>query len=292
MSALSLARPAALRRPRGRAPAIALALVLTVLAIPLIFPLWWMVSAGFMGSHEVFAFPPHFLPETWRFENLEQVFVRQPFGRQFLNSLYIAGLNVAGTIVVSSLAGYAFARIPFPGRTVLFVLFLSALLMPLEVLIIPLYILMKELGWLGTHIPLIVEPIFGAPAVVGTFVMRQHFLSLPVELEDAARIDGLGRLGILRHVALPLARPALATLAILTFLASWNSFLEPLIFVAGVPELMTVPIGLTQYVEVYGEPIWNIQMTASSLSVLPILVVFLFAQRHFVRGISRAGIQG
>jgi multiple sugar transport system permease protein len=292
MSASSVAGQVASRRARGRASAIVLALVLVVLAIPLIFPLWWMVSAGLMGAHEVFAFPPRFVPEVWRFDNLEQVFVRQPFGRQFLNSLYIAALNVAGTLVVSSLAGYAFARIPFPGRTVIFVLFLSALLMPLEVLIIPLYILMKELGWLGTHIPLIVEPVFGAPAVVGTFVMRQHFLSLPVELEDAGRIDGLGRLGLLRHVGLPLARPALATLAILTFLASWNSFLEPLIFVAGVPELMTVPIGLTQYVEVYGEPIWNIQMAASSLSVLPIIVVFLFAQRHFVRGISRAGIQG
>lgn len=291
MSALSAAALPG-RRISVRWPAIALAAVLVVLAIPLIFPLWWMVSAGFMGAHEVFAYPPRFAPETWRLDNFEQVFLRQPFGRQFANSIYIAALNVAGTILVSSLAGYAFARIAFPGRTVLFVLFLSALLMPLEVLIIPLYILMKELGWLGTHIPLIVEPVFGAPAVVGTFVMRQHFLSLPVELEDAARIDGLGRLGIFRHVALPLARPALATLAILTFLASWNSFLEPLVFVAGVPELMTVPIGLTQYVEVYGEPIWNIQMAASSLSVVPILVVFLFAQQHFVRGISRSGIQG
>ncbi|HUG04937.1 MAG TPA: carbohydrate ABC transporter permease [Candidatus Limnocylindria bacterium] len=251
-----------------------------------------MISAGFMGAHEVFAYPPRFAPETWRLDNIDEVFARQPFGRQFVNSVYIAALNVGGTIVVSSLAGYAFARIPFPGRTVVFVLFLSALLMPLEVLIIPLYILMKELGWLGTHVPLIVEPIFGAPAVVATFVMRQHFLSLPIELEDAARIDGLGRLGIFRHIALPLAKPALATIAILTFLASWNSFLEPLVFVAGVPELMTVPIGLTQYVEVYGEPIWNIQMAASSLSVVPILVVFVFAQRHFVRGISRAGIQG
>lgn len=280
------------RRSRTRWPGVVMPIVLLVMAIPLIFPLWWMVAAGLMGSHEVFAYPPRLFPEVLRFDNFEQVFVRQPFARQYFNSLYIAALNVAGTVVVSSLAGYGFARIRFPGRTFLFVLFVSALLMPLEVLIIPLYILMRELGWLGTHLPLIVEPVFGAPAIVGTFIMRQHFLSLPVELEDAGRIDGLGRLGIFRHIALPLAKPALATLAILTFLASWNSFLEPLVFVAGVPQLMTVPIALTQFVEVYGEPIWTIQMAASSLSVIPILVVFVLAQRQFVRGISRAGIQG
>lgn len=280
------------RRSKTRWPGVVMPIVLLIMAIPLIFPLWWMVAAGLMGSHEVFAYPPRLIPEVLRFDNFEQVFLRQPFARQYLNSLYIAALNVAGTVVVSSLAGYGFARIRFPGRTFLFVLFVSALLMPLEVLIIPLYILMRELGWLGTHLPLIVEPVFGAPAIVGTFIMRQHFLSLPVELEDAGRIDGLGRLGIFRHIALPLAKPALATLAILTFLASWNSFLEPLVFVAGVPQLMTVPIALTQFVEVYGEPIWTIQMAASSLSVIPILVVFVLAQRHFVRGISRAGIQG
>lgn len=279
-------------RRKVRWPAIALAALLLVMAIPLLFPLWWMISSAFKGTHEIFAYPPRLIPEALRLDNFEQVFIRQPFARQYLNSLYIAALNVAGTIAVSSLAGYAFARIRFPGRTMLFVLLVSALLMPLEVLIIPLYILMKELGWLGTHLPLIVEPIFGAPAIVGTFLMRQHFLSLPVELEDAGRIDGLGRFGILWHIGLPLARPALATLAILTFLASWNSFLEPLIFVSGVPELMTIPLALTQFVEVFGEPIWAVQMAASSLSVVPILVVFLLAQRHFIRGIARSGIHG
>jgi multiple sugar transport system permease protein len=232
------------------------------------------------------------MPEELRLDNFAQVFADQPFARQYFNSLYIAVLNVAGTLVISSLAGYAFARIRFPGRNLIFLLFLAALLMPIEVLIIPLYILMRDLGWLGTHLPLIVEPMFGAPAVVATFLMRQYFLSLPVELEDAGRIDGLGRFGIFRHIAMPLAKPALATLAILTFLASWNSFLEPLIFVSGAPDLMTIPVALDQFVSFYGEPLWQVQMAASSLSVIPVLIVFVLAQRHFVQGIARVGIHG
>lgn len=269
-----------------------LMLVLILLALPLVFPLWWMLSSSFKGNHEVFAYPPVMFPSSLRLDNLAQVFAEQPFARQYWNSLYIAFLNVAGTLVVSSLAGYAFARIRFRGRNVLFVLLLSSLLMPLEVMIIPLYVLMRDLGWLGTHLPLIVEPVFGAPAVIGTFLMRQYFLSLPVELEDAGRLDGLSRWGIFRHIALPLAKPALATLTILTFLASWNAFLEPLIFVSGSPPLMTVPVAIDQYRSFYGEPLWQVQMAASSLAVFPVIIVFLIAQRQFIQGIARVGIHG
>ncbi len=277
---------------RKRWMALLLAAIMSVLAVPLLFPLWWMLSSTFKGTHEVFAYPPVIIPEALRLDNLRQVFTEQPFALQYWNSLYIAALNVVGTLLVASLAGYAFARIRFPGRSLLFVLLLSSLLMPIEVMIIPLYVLMRELGWLGTHLPLIVEPIFGAPAVIGTFLMRQYFLSLPVELEDAGRMDGLGRWGIFRHIALPLARPALATLAILTFLHSWNSFLEPLIFVSGAPNLMTIPVAIDQYRSFYGEPLWQVQMAASSLAVFPVLIVFLLAQRHFVQGIARVGIHG
>jgi multiple sugar transport system permease protein len=136
------------------------------------------------------------------------------------------------------------------------------------------------------------EPVVGAPAVVATFLMRQYFLSLPVELEDAGRIDGLGRFGLFRRIALPLARPALATVAILTFLTSWNSFLEPLIFVSGTAELMTIPVAIDQYVNVFGQPLWEVQMAASTLSVIPVLLVFIVAQRQFVQGLARAGVQG
>lgn len=280
------------RRIRERLTSALVTLGLFVLALPMLFPLYWMVSSSLKSEGEIFKFPPVMFPANLRFDNFEQVFTIQPFAIQYFNSVYIATLNVLGTLIVASLAGYAFARIPFRGRSWLFVLLLSALLMPIEVLIIPLYVLMAELGWLGTHIPLIVEPIFGIPSIVGTFLMRQYFLSLPGELEDAARMDGLGRFGIFWRIAMPLAKPALASVAILTFLASWNSFLEPLVFVAGDPELMTIPIALTGFRDFTGEPYWAITMAAATLSVLPMLIVFLFAQRYFVQGIARVGIHG
>lgn len=281
-------------RPRRRRnwSAIVLTVVLILGAIPLLFPLWWLVTSSFKGVSEIFAYPPHLIPDGLRWENYARVFDLQPFARQFVNSLYIAALNVGGTLIFSSLAGYAFARIRFPGRNVLFVLMLSALLVPLEVLIIPLYALMGELGWLGTHLPLIVLPVLGVDAVVGTFLMRQYFLSLPVELEDAGRLDGLGRFGIFRHIAFPLARPALATVAILTFLTSWNAFLEPLVFVSGSPDLLTVPVAIPLYADPYGFPLWEVQMAASTLSILPILIVFIVAQRYIIQGFARVGIHG
>lgn len=280
------------RRSRDRLTSLLVTIGLFILAIPMLFPLYWMISSSLKSEGEVFKFPPVMIPETLRFDNFEQVFTLQPYAVQYFNSVYIATINVIGTLFVASLAGYAFARISFRGRSWLFVLLLSALLMPIEVLIIPLYVLMAELGWLGTHIPLIVEPVFGIPSIVGAFLMRQYFLSLPGELEDAGRIDGLGRFGIFWRIALPLAKPALASVAILTFLASWNAYLEPLVFVAGIPELMTIPIALTRFTDFTGEPFWAITMAAATLSVLPMLVVFLFAQRYFVQGIARVGIHG
>jgi multiple sugar transport system permease protein len=292
MSGLRSVLAAAVGRIRSRPSALVLAVVLAFLALPLLFPLWWMVSVSFMGPGEVFAYPPKLIPESFRFENYLRAFELQPFARQYANSLYIAVINVAGTLVFASAAGYAFARIRFPGRNLLFLIFLSALLMPIEVLVVPLYILMRDLGWLGTHLPLIVLPIFGIESVVGVFIMRQFFLSLPHELEDAGRIDGLTPLGVFWRIALPLARPALAAVAILTFLTSWNAFLEPLIFASGSPDVRTIPVAIPLFADQYGKPIWEVQMAASTLSVVPILIVFILAQRHFIRGIARVGIQG
>jgi multiple sugar transport system permease protein len=266
--------------------------LLALIAVPLVFPMWWMIASSLKTPNEIFAFPPALWPDAPRFENYLDVFGISPYAQQYFNSVYIAVVNTLGTMAVASIAGYAFARIRFPGRTALLVLLLTALLMPAEVTIIPLFILMRNLGWLNSHLPLLIEPIFGAATVVGTFLMRQYFLSLPVELEDAGRIDGLGRFGIFRHIALPLARPAIATLAILTFLSSWNAFLEPLIFLGGDKELFTIPLALTTFVDRYGDPIWELQLAATALSVIPMIVVFVLAQRHFIQGFASVGIKG
>lgn len=292
MSTTTATAPA---RPRRRFTAhrrtLLLYLVLFALAVPFAFPTWWMVTSSLKPVDEIFAFPPRLLPRTWEWGSYAEVFRLQPFARQYFNSAYIAVLVTAGTLLVSSMAGYAFARVPFRGRGPLFVLLLSALLMPAEVTVIPLYRLMGTLGVTDTHWPLIVVPIFGAQSVFGTFIMRQFFVSLPYELEEAGRLDGLGRFGLFFRIALPLAKPALSALAIIAFLNSWNLFLEPLVYLRS-KELFTLPLALTQFRDTYGSPIWNVQLAATSLTVVPVLLVFLAAQRQFIQGIAHSGLKG
>ena len=266
--------------------------LLVVGAIPLLLPLAWMISTSLKQDSQVFKFPPQLIPDPVTFQAYVDIFRDTPFARQYGNSLYIGILTVIGTALVASLAGYALARLRFPGRWLVLPLLLTSLLLPVEVLIVPLYSLMTRLGWIGTPLPLIIEPIFGAPAVIGTFLMRQFFLSLPRELEDAGRVDGLSAFGVFWRIALPLAKPAIATLAILTFLASWNAYLEPLVFTSGNPELATLPVAIGQFTDFQGQPSWTQQMAATTLSIVPMVVVFLLAQRHIVAGIARSGIKG
>lgn len=276
------------RRIAGRVATYAL---LTLLAVPFVFPVYWMVVSGLKPLGEVFANPPSLWPADPQWGNYAQPFRDGPFARQFLNSFYIAALSTIGVLAVSSLAGYAFARIRFRGSSLLFIGLLSALLVPSEVTIIPLFRLMDRLGWIDTHLPLILLPIFGSMSILGTFLMRQFFITLPVELEQAGRVDGLGRLGLFWYIALPLSRAPLAALGILAFLHSWNEFLEPLVFLRS-RELWTLPLALNSFTDPYtGIPIWNVQMAATALSVLPVLIVFLFAQRQFVQGIAGTGIK-
>ena len=220
-----------------------------------------------------------------------QVFTVQPFARQYFNSMYIALLVTAGTMVVAALAGYAFARIRFRGQNVLFLVVLTGLLIPSEVTIVPLFQMFRAWGMIDTHWPLILVPIFGAPSVLATFIMRQFFITLPVELEEAARVDGLGRFATFARIALPLARPALGAVAIFTFLHSWNLYLEPIVFLS-TPEKFTIPQALTQFVDTYGGPMWNVQLAAAALTAIPVLAVFVFAQRQFIEGLAHTGIKG
>ena len=265
--------------------------LLLILSLPFIFPFWWMITSSLKTAAEVFAFPPTLLPPSWQWTNFVEVFTFQPFARQYFNSLYIAVSVTVLTILISAMAGYAFARVRFPLRNVIFLALLSALMMPSEVTIIPNFFLFSALGWLDNHIPLILLPVFGANGVVGTFLMRQFFVQLPTALEDAAMIDGLGRFGIFWRIALPIARPIMAALAILSFLYSWNLFLEPLVFLNS-QHLFTLPLALNSFTDNYGLPIWHLQLAATTLAVVPVLVIYVLAQRHVVQSFTMSGVKG
>ena len=278
-------------RTKRRWVTFGLVTLMTVLSIPFVFPTWWMATSSLKPISEILAKVPTLWPENLTFDAYAEVFRLQPFAQQCGNSLYIAALVTIGTMLVAAMAGYAFARIRFPGANALFLVVLVGLLVPSEVTIVPLFRFVNALGLMNTHWPLIVIPIFGAPAVLAVFIMRQFFLGLPTELEEAGRMDGLGRWGIFWRIAFPLARPALAAVAIFTFLKSWNLYLEPIVYLSS-KEMFTLPQALTQYVDAYGGPMWNVQLAATTLTVVPVLLVFLVAQKQFVQGLAHTGLKG
>jgi multiple sugar transport system permease protein len=266
------------------------ALALAALAVPFVFPFLWMISSGFKSANEIFA-RPSLIPDVWRWQNFIEVFAYQPFAEQYFNSIYIAVVVTALTLIVSSLAGYAFARIRFAGAGLLMLFLLSALMVPDEVTIIPNFFFFKWLGLMDTHVPLIALPVFGPHGIMATFLMRQYFLALPKEVEEAGKMDGLTRLGIWWRIAMPIARPALAAVAIITFLDSWNLFLEPLVFISSL-NLFTLPLALSNFTDPYGLPLWHLQLAATSLAVVPILGIYVIAQRQIIESFAMSGVKG
>jgi multiple sugar transport system permease protein len=264
---------------------------MAIIAIPFVFPTWWMITSSFKGINEIFSFPPTLLPVDPTLDAYVEAFTFQPFAQQYFNSMYIAVVVTSVTMLISSMAGYAFARIRFRGQNVLFVVVLVGLLVPTEVTIVPLFQMFNGLGLINTHWPLLLVTSFGAPSVLATFIMRQFFLSLPAELEEAARLDGLGRPAIWWRIAMPLARPALAAVAIFTFLNVWNLYLEPTVYLTS-PELFTLPQALTRFVDAYSGPMWNVQLAAATMTAVPVLLVFIIAQRQFVQGLAQSGLKG
>jgi multiple sugar transport system permease protein len=263
---------------------------LAVLAIPFAVPTIWMVAASVKPLPEIFKAPPTLWTEHPTLAAYGEAFTFQPFARQYVNSVYIAVLVTLITLLVSSMAGYAFARIRFPGANALFLVVLTGLLVPSEVTIVPLFQVFKQAGMINTHWPLILVTALAAPCVLATFIMRQFFIALPAELEEAGRLDGLGRPGIWWCICLPLARPALSAVAILTFLSSWNLYLEPTVYLTS-PELFTLPQALTRFTDAYGADMWNTQLAAATMTVLPVLIVFVLAQRQFVEGLAHSGLK-
>jgi multiple sugar transport system permease protein len=262
--------------------------LLIIVAIVFLGPLLYAVSTSLKPADEVFTPAPHLFGSEIRWQNYADAFSFAPFGRYFVNSLFV---SVVGTVVVlaaSSLSAYAFARLRFWGRDQLFVVFLGTLMVPQEVLIVPMYWLMQTLGWVDSYWALIFPWAFTA---FGTFLLRQFFLTVPAELEEAARVDGCGPFGSFFRIMLPLARPALAVLTVFTFIAFWGSFLWPLIIINSVESKGTVPLGLAQFVGQQGTQ-WNLMMAASVLAMLPTVLLVILLQKHLVRGLLVTGLGG
>lgn len=256
-------------------------------SIPMLLPFAWMLSAAFKPLDEVIRVPPTWIPERPTLDNFLQGFSQFPFWRYFLNSVIVSGVVVLGVLFTSTTAGYAFAKFAFPGRDVLFVLFLASLMVPFQVRMIPLFLLTDRLGLADTLAGVAYPWLFDA---FGVFLMRQFIRTIPDELVEAARIDGASEPRIFLTVILPLIRPALAALAIFTFVASWEEFLWPLI-VSNSDRSRTLPVGLQVFNEQYGANIhW--QMAVALIASLPMILLFLFFQRQFIRGIALTGLRG
>lgn len=263
--------------------------ILIVTAGLLVFPFVWMIDASLMTSGEIQSRPPVWLPKTPQFSNYPELLDNLPLGRFYLNSLLVTGATVVGVLLTSSLAGYAFAKYQFPGRTFLFYLILATLMIPGFVTLIPVFFIVRQLGWIDNYMGLILP---GISSAYGVFFMRQFIYSIPDELIDAARIDGAAELLIYWRIILPLTKPALATLGTFVFIGAWNSFLWPLLVVNS-RELYTVPLGLNSLRTFAAEArSLHLLVSGTVLSVIPTLILFVFLQRYFIQGIALTGLKG
>ncbi|OED01402.1 MULTISPECIES: carbohydrate ABC transporter permease [unclassified Rhizobium] len=263
-------------------------LAITLVAIAFLFPFFWMVSNAVRSNAEVTAIPPHILPDIFEWGNFAAAWAQLPFGRFFLNSAMIAICVTAITVVVSCLSGYAFARLKFRARETLLLGYIGTLMVPPLMLIIPLFLIVNKLGLVNTFPGVILPISFGT---FGAFLMRQFFLSIPMELEEAARIDGASRLRILVSIIVPLSMPAIGLLSLFTFIGQWNNFLWPLIVMTGADNA-TLPVGLTLFQTQQGTQ-WNYLMAGATLSMLPGIFLAIILQKLIYNSIAHnAGMGG
>lgn len=265
-------------------------LVIVVGGAACIAPFLWMVSTSFKGQVEVYQFPPRWIPKHWLWSNYTEAFTILPFGRFFLNSAVIALSSMVGTVLSCSVVAYAFARLRAPGRDALFMVLLATMMLPGQVTIIPVYITFRYLGWINTFKPLIVPSFFAGAFSV--FLLRQFLMSIPAELDDAARIDGAGVLGVFFRILVPMSKPALATVAIFSFMGDWSSFFGPLLYLNS-KDKMTVPVAISFFRKTEsGSGNMAYMMAVSVLALIPPVLIFFFAQRYFIQGIVVTGLKG
>lgn len=281
-----------IQRVIGRALLYLIAIGASILFM---LPFAWTVLSSLKTSGELFLYPPTWFPKVPQFQNYPEVFNLVPLALWTTNTLIVALISTFGAVLSSAICGYAFARFRFPGRDLLFMLTLSTMMLPVEVTLIPLYLLFAKIRWLDSFKPLIVPSFFGGGAFL-IFLMRQFIMTIPKDLDEAARIDGAGYLRIFWQIIAPLSVPALATAAILTFMGHWNDFLQPFIFLND-KNKYTLAIGIKYFQEVAGnvdsmEAREHLLMATSVMMTAPIILLFFVAQRYFVRGIVMSGIKG
>jgi multiple sugar transport system permease protein len=262
-------------------------ILVAVGAVIFLLPIAYMVSSSFKLSSDIFKVPIQWIPSPFILSNYSEAMKIAPFGRYFANSLFVSGITTLLNIFFASLAGYGFAKYRFLGKHFMFMAILSTLMIPFQAIMVPLFMIVRNFNWLNTFQGLIIP---WAISAFGVFLMRQFINSIPDELLDAARIDGASELGIFWHIILPLSKAPIITLAIFTFLDSWNNLLWPLIIITK-PEMRTVALGLTEFQTLHGTA-YNLLMTGSTISIIPILIMFIFLQRYFIRGVVLSGLKG
>ena len=263
--------------------------LLIILSIIFIFPLAWMVSTSLKTDAQVVRFPPEWIPHPIDWGNYLEAIRLMSFFRSLKNSCIVAFSTIIGALLSSSLVGYGFSRLEWKGKNFFFVLLLSTMMIPYAVTMVPLFVIFKKLGWLNSFKPLIIPFFFGTPFYI--FLLRQFFMTIPMDLSDAAKIDGCSELGIYWKIILPLAKPALALVIIFQFIGCWNDFLGPLIYLND-PEKYTLALALQAIRAGQFYLDWAVLMAASSLVTFPILILFFFTQRYFIEGVTLTGMKG
>jgi multiple sugar transport system permease protein len=273
---------------RGAVRAAVSHLLLLGLGLIFFLPFYWLVSTSLKSDLEIFKSPPVWVPAKLLWGNYFRAVQYVPFGLYLQNTVVICVLSVAGAVLSSSLVAYSFARIRWPGRDPLFFLLLATMMLPAQVTMIPVFSIFRALGWIDTFLPVVVPHWLGTAFFI--FMLRQFFMTIPLELSDAARIDGCSEWEIYRRVIMPLSKPALATVGLFTFINAWNDFGGPLLYLND-ERKATLSLGLQQFVSQHGAE-WALLMAASTLMTLPIVLIFFFAQRTFIQGITLSGLKG
>lgn len=263
-------------------------ILMTALASVFMIPIFWMISTALKGRWEILAWPPEWIPTNPQWNNFAEALTKYPFGRFFLNTGILVVLNIAGELISVPLVAYAFARLRFPYKRILFIMMIATMMIPSQVKMIPLFFIYNTLGLTDTYIPLVLPAFFGNPFFI--FLMVQYMKTLPKDLDDAARIDGAGTWSILYKVILPLCKPPLTIVAVYTFLWTWNSFMDPLIYLNNF-DLYPIQVGLAMFRGRYDVE-WNLFMAATLTTILPVLVLYFFAQKQLIGGIASVGIKG